>query len=201
MIRLKPRTNRKDDFYNWYLRDARLDANYTAVELADESEIPKPTIWAYERLRAFPSPANAKKIALLLGKKANEIFPKYLREVVSEVRAIRKDSEESVQNNGDSTVSLEDISEDSIPSARDNPVQEISYLELKPRLERVLGSLDEEEEKAIRMKYGIDENPCTFKEVGDAMGFSKQWAEKLIKRCLKKLQSSERARELAGFIE
>lgn len=80
-----------DDYFNYKLREARVDSGFSEKELAEKVGVSFCTVCAYERLRCFPSRDVAARIAELLEKEVGEIFPDNLREVIYEIRKERKE--------------------------------------------------------------------------------------------------------------
>lgn len=192
-------SNRKDDFYNWHFRSARLEAGYSRVRLANETGISKPAMESYERLRAFPCLNTAEKIASTIGRKKEEIFPEYLREMIKEVRIIRENYSRDFANNA---TSLDDISEEEILVSEDNIIEDINYAELKRRFESVLNLLADKHRKVIKMRFGLEDGHCySLKETGIALGLTKERIRQIQIKAMRKLRSPKYASQLVEFID
>ena len=70
--------------------------------------------------------------------------------------------------------------------------QEAAQLEREAQVERILGRLDEREQKIIISRFGLDRNqePRTLKEVGAAMGVTKERIRQIEARALNKLRKA-----------
>lgn len=116
---LKSRTNRTDDYFNYTLRDARVQAGYTNPQLAELVGITPGQICHYERLWSYPSKLIAKRIAIALNERLRradniedyvaELFPEHLREMVSEIRKEREYSPKDSKDALDHAVPLEEV--------------------------------------------------------------------------------------------
>src|SRR5690554_2056558 len=89
-----------------------------------------------------------------------------------------------------------------ISDGRIEETENIVDLELlRKKLKEVISTLPEDEAAVIRLRYGLDDGKRrTFEEIGEIMGFSKQWANIREKRALKKLRRSKARGALKSFI-
>ena len=72
---------------------------------------------------------------------------------------------------------------------------------LRKKLKEVISTLPEDEAAVIRLRYGLDDGKRrTFEEIGEIMGFSKQWANIREKRALKRLRRSKARGDLKSVI-
>lgn len=89
-----------------------------------------------------------------------------------------------------------------ISDGRIEETENIVDLELlRKRLKEVISTLPKDEAEVIRLRYGLDDGKRrTFEEIGEIMGFSKQWANIREKRALKRLRRSKARGALKSFI-
>lgn len=89
-----------------------------------------------------------------------------------------------------------------ISDGRIEETENIVDLELlRKKLKEVISTLPEDEAAVIRLRYGLDDGKRrTFEEIGEIMGFSKQWANIREKRALKRLRRSKARGDLKSFI-
>tara|TARA_Y100000310_G_C20648528_1_gene798033 strand:- start:1339 stop:1665 length:327 start_codon:yes stop_codon:yes gene_type:complete len=80
----------KDGYFNYYLREARINCELTVLKLSERTGINSRLIYAYGRLRCFPPQKNARKIARVLGVRVEDIFPETIRELTLDVERERK---------------------------------------------------------------------------------------------------------------
>lgn len=85
----KLRSDRRDNYYNWNFRNARLERGYTRLELAEIVGLSPTAISAYERMRFFPVTSIAVKLAEVLDCNVEEIFPDRIRGHVGEIKKER----------------------------------------------------------------------------------------------------------------
>lgn len=186
----KLKTDRHDDFYNFRLRQARIDAGYTREDLADMTGISMKSIYRYERLSRSPSRATARKIADALGKSVDYLFPECLRRIAREMREEREHEEDSPD-----LVYL--------PSglrAMDNK-HEVDYNErLCRRLDQVLAKLEPRQEAVIKMYFGYDREPITLIEVSNIFGVTRARIWEIKEKALKMLRHPSRRKELEDFL-
>ena len=85
----------------------------------------------------------------------------------------------------------------------DVEIEDIEYGDTLPdALEYVLGSLNDNEGAALRLRYGLSgQPPMTLKKVGDALGVSHERARNWIKRGQRKLRHPIRAKYLREYLK
>ena len=73
---------------------------------------------------------------------------------------------------------------------------------LEDRLERLLERLDEREQRIIRMRFGFDIHASmTLSEVAKVFGISRERVRQIERRAIRKLQQTEDAATLVGFLD
>jgi RNA polymerase nonessential primary-like sigma factor len=92
---------------------------------------------------------------------------------------------------------LGDFIEDA--EATDAETTVISHL-LHDDLRRVLATLDEREQKVIRMRYGLDDGqPRTLDQIGRTFGLSRERVRQIEREVMAKLRVGERANRLRAY--
>jgi RNA polymerase primary sigma factor len=70
------------------------------------------------------------------------------------------------------------------------------------QIQKVLSTLNEREEKILRMRFGIGErHDHTLEEVGQAFELTRERIRQIEDKALRKLKHSSRAHKLKSFIE
>ncbi len=86
---IKLKSNRRDDYFNYWLRDARIAKGYTINQLAKEVGVSNASIEFYETLRTIPKSHIAERIANTLDKTVEELFPEKLNDIKTEINIER----------------------------------------------------------------------------------------------------------------
>lgn len=216
---------RKDSYYNYNFREARISAEYSIKELAKEVGVSVPAIYAYERLRCAPNPFVARRIARILGKKTYEIFPPQLREIIREVCKERRGNEnqkyfneikERVESGEASLNEIKKYRElesliSPVPIERvlktelvsgDNTEKEIDALNLADKPKRVFNTLTYREREVIKRRYGLgDGYTYSLEEVAEEFKVTREIVRRIEAKAIMKLQHPIRADRLEGFLE
>jgi len=77
---------------------------------------------------------------------------------------------------------------DMIPNNKDSPYLELYEKEFKTRISQILKTLDQREEFIIKMRFGIDVDRKTLREVGEMLGLSRERIRQIEKKSIKKLK-------------
>lgn len=117
------------------------------------------------------------------------------------VRAVLKISQEAVSletpvgDDGDSSYG------DFIPDMEaDNPSHKAGNAVFRERLDKVLATLTEREEKVLRLRFGLaDGYPRTLEEVGSVFNVTRERVRQIEAKALRKMRHSSRAKELKPF--
>lgn len=92
---------------------------------------------------------------------------------------------------------LDRIEQYAIPPADENLMEE----SFKKLLMGMLGDLDDKERQVLVMRFGLDgKEPHTLKEVGDAIGLSRERIRQIETHALKKLKQSKKSNQLMGYL-
>jgi len=117
------------------------------------------------------------------------------------VRAVLKISQEAISletpvgDDGDSSYG------DFIPDMEaDNPSHKAGTAVFRERLDKVLATLTEREEKVLRLRFGLaDGYPRTLEEVGSVFNVTRERVRQIEAKALRKMRHSSRAKELKPF--
>lgn len=119
------------------------------------------------------------------------------------VRSILKIAQEAISletpvgDDGDS--SFGDFIED---KAAESPANATAFSVFQERLDDVLSSLTEREEKVLRLRFGLgDGYPRTLEEVGSVFNVTRERVRQIEAKALRKMRHPTRARELKNFVE
>ena len=119
------------------------------------------------------------------------------------VRSILKIAQEAISletpvgDEGDS--SFGDFIED---SGAESPSNSTAFSVFQQKLDEVLGSLTEREEKVLRLRFGLgDGYPRTLEEVGSVFNVTRERVRQIEAKALRKMRHPTRARELKSFVD
>ena len=119
------------------------------------------------------------------------------------VRSILKIAQEAISletpvgDEGDS--SFGDFIED---KGAESPSNVTAFSVFQQRLDEVLSSLTEREEKVLRLRFGLgDGYPRTLEEVGSVFNVTRERVRQIEAKALRKMRHPTRARELKSFVE
>ncbi|MEK7795077.1 MAG: RNA polymerase sigma factor RpoD [Candidatus Hydrogenedentota bacterium] len=119
------------------------------------------------------------------------------------VRSILKIAQEAISletpvgDDGDS--SFGDFIED---KSAESPANATAFTVFQDKLDDVLGSLTEREEKVLRLRFGLgDGYPRTLEEVGSVFNVTRERVRQIEAKALRKMRHPTRARELKAFVE
>jgi RNA polymerase primary sigma factor len=119
------------------------------------------------------------------------------------VRSILKIAQEAISletpvgDDGDSNFG--DFIED---KAAESPANATAFSVFQERLDEVLGSLTEREEKVLRLRFGLgDGYPRTLEEVGSVFNVTRERVRQIEAKALRKMRHPTRARDLKPFVD
>ena len=183
------RKDTSDPYINYPLKSTRMNRGISARDLSRKAGIVPCTLYAYERLRCFPSKEVALRIATYLGKSVDYLFPESLREFINFVRRensklkTKKIRLEERTNNNFSKMNLENGEED-IPSQADK------YF-ICESVNCALKLLDPKERQILSLRYGLGDlrgETSTLKQVADKFGVPRERIRQLENKTLGKLK-------------
>ena len=119
------------------------------------------------------------------------------------VRSILKIAQEAISletpvgDDGDS--SFGDFIED---KGAESPANSTAFSVFQEKLDDVLGTLTEREEKVLRLRFGLgDGYPRTLEEVGSVFNVTRERVRQIEAKALRKMRHPTRARELKPFVD
>ncbi len=187
-----------DDYYNYALRNARIEARYSEEQLAVELGVCRTMISHYERLRTLPAPAIVKKLSKVLHRKVRELFPKEMRAYARAGRVKQNNGKEDALDYAQplpkNIESLEDAGQE---------YSDIySMLDIHDNIKKVLKGLSYRQREVIKLRYGLgDGYSYTLEEVGYIFNVSMERIRQIEAKAVKKLQMPEVAANLVGFLD
>ncbi len=126
-----------------------------------------------------------------------------MRMEVEKVRGILKIAQEAISletpigDEGDS--SFGDFIED---KSTESPINTAAFTVFQERLEDVLRSLTEREEKVLRLRFGLgDGYPRTLEEVGSVFNVTRERVRQIEAKAIRKLRHPTRSRKLKSFLD
>jgi RNA polymerase primary sigma factor len=127
----------------------------------------------------------------------------YLEVPLDKVRAIMKIAKEPVSIEtpiGDEEdAHLEDFIEDTHTRS---PLNTAIDTNLREKIDGVLGTLTEREQRVLRMRFGIGEDgEHTLEEVGRVLGVTRERVRQIEAKAIKKLRHPKRSKQLSHFSE
>lgn len=178
----KDRADLSDYFINYNLRKARRNFGYTLRKLSELSGVNYILIEDYERLRIFPSKKNAEKIANVLNKNTDEIFPVKIKYICKEVNAIRNKGKDILDN-------AESLSKECCLTYNHDYNCNLENVELRDRINKVLNCLTNKEKQTIELRFGLSNYKVhTLEEIGDMFNLSKEGIRQIEKKVKIKLK-------------
>jgi RNA polymerase primary sigma factor len=84
----------------------------------------------------------------------------------------------------------------------ENPSEMTAYSLLRERLQDVLKTLSEREQKVLRLRFGLDDGcPRTLEEIGSMFSVTRERIRQIEAKSLRKLRHPSRLQKLEGFLE
>ena len=82
-----------------------------------------------------------------------------------------------------------------------NPDEQVIYSSMKDDIVNVLNTLKPNEQKVIRLRYGLDgDKPKSLKEIGDICNLTKERIRQIEKHAIVRLQHPTRMRKLENYV-
>lgn len=79
-------------------------------------------------------------------------------------------------------------------------LREIEQRNLREKIEEVLMDLNEQEQKVLRMRFGLDDNkPKTLEEIGKNFGVTRERIRQIESKAIRKLRHPSRLKQLKNF--
>lgn len=78
--------------------------------------------------------------------------------------------------------------------------KEIERINLREKIEQVLKELNNQEQKVLRMRFGLDDNkPKTLEEIGKIFGVTRERIRQIESKAIRKLRHPSRIKQLKSF--
>jgi RNA polymerase primary sigma factor len=126
-----------------------------------------------------------------------------MRLEVEKVRGILKIAQEAISletpigDEGDS--SFGDFIED---KSTESPINTAAFTVFQEKLEEVLGTLTEREERVLRLRFGLgDGYPRTLEEVGSVFNVTRERVRQIEAKAIRKMRHPTRSRKLKTFLD
>lgn len=183
--------------FNAAIEERRRALGLTMVALARKSGVDLPTLYAIKGFRKRPSVDYAVRIAAALDLTLEDIWPDWLESPLA-----RSWTEASRRVSSVEFVSL--AAALSLPETRREflPEQMSEVVDLRRLLDAALTTLQEREQRVIRLRFGLDDDrPRTQEEIGLELGLSKGCIGQIEAKALRKLQHPTRTRLFRDYSE
>ncbi len=186
MTKRKPnkevRSDTNDNYLNYRLRNARLKADYTQSQLGGLVGVKHNGIARYETLVRFPKNNIAKKIAEVLGEEVEELFPKTLIDITTEINQYRRNGKKDVLDHEDTIPINRDLRRKIENSSfyNDDPSKSLIEEDRKKLLGELMGTLHGRDKQVIELRYGlVDGHYYNLEQIGQIMSISRERVRQL----------------------
>ena len=183
-------------YASWWIRQSMARA---ATDQARTIRIP---VHACELLTKLNNAT--RKLTPRLGREpSSEELGRYLKLPAAQVESLLSISKDTVSLEtpvgNDGASELRDLLADELG---ESPMESLATDALAETVERALGTLNQREQKILRMRFGIGaEESSTLAEIGREFGLSRERIRQLQALAIRKLRASEGSYELRDFVE
>jgi len=81
------------------------------------------------------------------------------------------------------------------------PAEAASFVMLKEQIEEVLDTLNEREQRVLRLRFGLDDGKArTLEEVGREFGVTRERIRQIEAKALRKLRHPQRSKKLRDYL-
>lgn len=181
--------------HNARLVDTRRDSGFTLPAFAEALDMAVSRLRAIEGLKRIPSEDDVCRIAILLEKPTDWLFPDSLtRAVEANVFAKRKVELEAPQLDGLTEArSPLLLSDGGIGEVEEKVDQEMAH----HRIDEVLSSLTDMEARVVRLKYGLEDGEeHSIRDIAKLFSLTYQRISQIEHKALRKLRHPTRSRHL-----
>jgi RNA polymerase primary sigma factor len=132
-----------------------------------------------------------------------------LKEIADDVGITEKELNSALELSGDAMSLNQPLDEqgelvlgDMLEDSRGRSVEETTVSQfLQEHLNEALNELDKNEQKVLRLRFGLDnEPPRTLKQIGDKMGLSRERIRQIEAKALGKLRTNRRSASLQSYL-
>lgn len=186
--------------HNARLVDVRKELGMLQPVMAQAVGVSQDRLRNIENLRAVPTEEEICRIACVLEKPIDYLFPE---ELLSAVKA-GVFSRRKVELNAPQVISLTEAQRRGMLTY-DGETEIIEGLDRKllaERIHEVVGTLAPREQRVIRLRFGLDgEQPRTLEEVGREFGVTRERIRMMEAEALRRLRHPSRSRKLKDYLE
>lgn len=182
--------------FNWRLRRAREAMGMSRRQLASATGLTPSSVGSYEALRIWPSPTSALKIADALQDEVGYLFPPEVGVAIRGHRPARLESVLPAE-----TLSIEGTPSLRLIAAHGGPDGEAAVRALTASMKTSLSSLNPQERRVLKMRFGFDGPEMSAQEIADAAGLSRGRIYQIEQKALRKMRHPSLSRRLRDYMQ
>ena len=185
--------------HNARLIDARKDRAMTAEAMAQTAQISRDRLRRIENLKVIPTEEELCKIACILEKPIDYLFPEALLDAVKAGVFSRREVELAVPE----VISLTEAQRLRLTyDGEATLIEQVSRTMLAEQITEVLETLTPKERKVIRLRFGLEDG-CSrnLEEVGKEFGGTRARIRQIEGKALRKLRHPCHSRKLMAYLE
>ncbi|NLF58307.1 MAG: RNA polymerase sigma factor RpoD, partial [Candidatus Hydrogenedens sp.] len=183
-------------YATWWIRQA------ITRSIADQARTIRIPVHMIESINKLMR--TSRRLVQVLGREPNaDEIAQEMEMSADKVRSILKIAQEAISletpvgDEGDSNFG--DFIKD---ESAENPVNVTAFTVLQDKLDEVLGTLTEREEKVLRLRFGLgDGYPRTLEEVGSVFNVTRERVRQIESKALRKMRHHTRSQKLASFMD
>lgn len=185
---------KQTSYFNGTLRKARLEKGLKQSDVAERVGISGSAYSHYETMRVVPDKIVANKIAKVLGKSVEQLFP------FTFLRMLKDENLGMVEYGKMEVKELERYAEEQghLLEENTNPEVQVAKQLCRERLAVRMKKLSEREQKVLNLAFGLDgQEPLSNTELGEYFQVSPERARQIKQHALNKLKKDSQLRKLA----
>lgn len=184
--------------HNARLVDARKESAIVQIAMAQKIGISQERLRDIENLRALPTEDEMAKIACILEKPIDYLFPEEL------IRAIEAGvfSKRKAELAAPEIISLTEAQHlRLVYDGEAALIEQISRAQLVQKISEVLKTLDPREAQVVELRFGFsDGESLTLEEVGRRLGVTRERIRQIETKAMRKLRHPTRSRKLKDYL-
>jgi RNA polymerase sigma factor (sigma-70 family) len=185
--------------HNARLVDARKEIGMTGEDMAAAADLSRGRLGDIENLRAVPTDEEMVKIACVLVKPIDYLFPEELMSAIK----LGVFSRRKVELAAPEIISLTEAQRLRLTYDGETAlIEEVSRTMLSENIEEVLNTLSPREQRVLELRFGLkDGRSRTLKEVGREFNVTRDRIRQIEAKALRKLRHPSRSRRLMDYLD